>query len=90
MIADAFIVNIGDLMARWSNDRWVSTLHRVVEPEGAPGTGALCRQSIAYFMNPNYDARIETIPTCVGTGEKALHSPVLAGEYLINKFKVSN
>jgi isopenicillin N synthase-like dioxygenase len=90
MIEDAFIVNLGDLMARWSNDRWVSTLHRVVEPEGMPGKSVQCRQSIAYFMNPNYDAMISAIPTCVVASNKVRHSPILAGQYLINKFKVSN
>ena len=77
--SDGFIVNIGDLMAHWTNNRWVSTLHRVVAPNGGPVPR---RQSIAYFMNPNYDAKIQTLPNC-GTGTK----PITAGRYLIEKFR---
>lgn len=89
-IEDAFIINIGDLMARWSNDRWVSTLHRVVDPVGVPGNPTAKRQSMAYFMNPNYDANIEAIPTCVAEGTSPLYPPVRAGQYLVDKFTVSN
>ena len=49
----AFIVNIGDLMARWSNDRWVSTVHRC-SCEGSQKR----RRSIAFFHLPNWDAEI--------------------------------
>ena len=86
-VGDAFVINIGDLLARWTNDRWVSTLHRVVEPEGGKSTAR--RQSIAYFMNPNYDAEIAAINTCVKEGDQPLYDTVLAGKYLMDKFKVS-
>jgi isopenicillin N synthase-like dioxygenase len=85
-VADAFIVNIGDLMARWTNDRWISTLHRVTSPAKSPGDPAPRRQSIAYFMNPNFDARISAIPTCLDSGEKPLYPAIPAGEYLVQKF----
>ena len=88
-VEDAYIINIGDLLAHWTNDRWVSTLHRVVEPEGVKGKSSLKRQSIAYFMNPNYDAMIKAIPTCIDNESPAKYDPVLAGEYLMNKFKSS-
>jgi isopenicillin N synthase-like dioxygenase len=81
-VDEAFIVNIGDLMAHWTNNRWVSTLHRVVAPDGDPVPR---RQSIAYFMNPNYDAEICVIPTCRENG--ATTTPVTAGQYLIDKFR---
>ena len=88
-IEDAFVINIGDLMARWSNNRWVSTLHRVVNPEGVPGSPLAKRQSMAYFMNPNYDASIEAI-TCVEEGASPLYPPVRAGQYLVDKFTASH
>ena len=86
LVADGFIVNIGDLMARWTNDRWVSTLHRVVDPCSSDDSPSPRRQSIAYFMNPNDDAQITAIPTCIGHGETPKYPPVAAGRYLIDKF----
>ena len=76
--ADSFIVNIGDLMMTWTNDRWLSNLHRVANPPAGAGTGRL---SIAFFAHPNHDATIECIETCKRPGEAALHPPVRAGEY---------
>ena len=48
---NTFIINIGDMMARWTNDRWVSTLHRVTTPNKIERTLTEKRQSIAYFQN---------------------------------------
>jgi len=83
MLEDTFVINIGDMLARWTNDRWVSTLHRVVNPENGAGR----RQSIAYFQVPNFDAEIRCIPTCVAEGETEKYSPVEAGPYLMNRFR---
>ncbi|MBM4440389.1 MAG: isopenicillin N synthase family oxygenase [Candidatus Rokubacteria bacterium] len=69
-----FVVNIGDLLMRWTNDRWLSNMHRVVNPP--QGTGA-ARLSVAFFNHPNYDVRIE----CLGSQGPAKHPPVLSGEY---------
>ncbi len=57
---DCFIVNIGDLLALWTNDTWVSTLHRVVNPPANTGAGSR-RQSLVFFHNPNYDAEIVSL-----------------------------
>jgi isopenicillin N synthase-like dioxygenase len=71
-----FVVNIGDLLMRWTNDRWLSNMHRVVNP--LPGDGpARPRLSIAFFNHPNYDALIECLPS----QGPAKHPPVLSGEY---------
>ncbi len=82
----AFIVNIGDLMARWTNDRWISTLHRVVNPS-PDQSGSTRRQSFAFFHQPNWDAEITCIPTCLAEGEKPKYPPVRSGKYLMNKFR---
>jgi isopenicillin N synthase-like dioxygenase len=84
-VPGAFIVNIGDLMARWTNDRWVSTLHRVVNPP-ADETGSTRRQSLAFFHQPNWDAEIVCLPTCLGSSEAPRYQPVLSGPYLMSKF----
>ena len=82
-VPGSYVVNIGDLMSRWTNDRWVSTMHRVTNPP--PGSGpAARRQSIVFFHKPNDDAVIAPIPTCVGP-EGPRYAPVLAGEYMAEK-----
>lgn len=86
IVPDAFIINIGDLMARWTNDRWISTLHRVVNPP-LDQRGSTRRQSIAFFHQPNWDAEISCIPTCIGPGESAKYPPVKSGEHLMRKFR---
>ena len=82
----AFVINIGDLMARWTNDSWVSTLHRVVIPS-PEGGGAERRQSFAFFHQPNWDAEIVALDACLAPGESPKYGSVLSGPYLMSKFK---
>lgn len=78
---DAYVINIGDMLQRWTDGRWRSTPHRVVNPpRAASATGA--RQSLAYFLHPNHDAVIDAIPGCVPPGAAARHPPILAGDYM--------
>ena len=70
-----FVVNIGDLMRRWTNDRWLSNLHRVVNPPAEAASGP--RLSIAFFNHPNHDTLIECLPS----QGPARHPPVRSGEY---------
>ncbi|PZU56276.1 isopenicillin N synthase family oxygenase [Sphingobium terrigena] len=69
IVPGAFIINLGDLMAQWTNDEWVSTMHRVINPPRDQGIGSR-RQSLVFFHQPNYDAVIECIPTCTETAPK--------------------
>jgi isopenicillin N synthase-like dioxygenase len=78
---DCFIINIGDLMALWTNDTWVSTLHRVVNPPTGAGAGSR-RQSLVFFHNPNYDANI----TSLISGEPAKYPPTTSGAHLRKLF----
>jgi len=82
----AFVVNIGDLMARWTNDRWVSTLHRVVNPGPEEGGGER-RQSMALFHQPNWDAEICVLEACLAPGEAPKYAPARSGPYLMSKFR---
>ena len=85
LVDDGFVINIGDLMARWTNDRWVSTLHRVTNP-GSGSSGTVRRQSMAYFHNTNFDAEIECIPTCRAADGVSKYAGVQAGRYLWERF----
>ena len=80
ILPDTFIVNIGDLLARWTNDEWVSTLHRVVNPS-AGAEAASRRQSLVFFQNPNYDAPIESLAT-----GPAKYQPTTSGAHLARLF----
>ena len=79
-VPGSFVVNLGDLMARWANDRWVSTLHRVVIPDGDDQHRD--RVSVPFFFQPSYRARIETIPTTITPDRPAKYGPVLSGEWI--------
>jgi isopenicillin N synthase-like dioxygenase len=83
VVPGAFIVNIGDCLMRWTNDVYVSTPHRVVN------RSARERYSIAFFYDPNPDAMVETIPSCVGKGEVGRYAPILAADYLTMRLDAS-
>jgi isopenicillin N synthase-like dioxygenase len=84
-VEDAYVVNVGDALERWTNDRWRSTVHRVVVPPADAGRDC-SRQSMAFFHNANWDAVIECLPTCVETGAAPRHAPITAGRHLMDKF----
>ena len=75
----AFVCNIGDCLMRWTNDVYVSTPHRVAAPEQE-------RYSIAFFLDPNPDALVQAIPSCVPAGEAPRYATVTAAEYLQQRF----
>jgi isopenicillin N synthase-like dioxygenase len=75
-IPGSYVVNIGDLMARWTNGAFASTYHRVANLSGRS------RYSIPCFVGPNADTLVEALPTCVGPGNPAKYPPVRAGEYV--------
>jgi isopenicillin N synthase-like dioxygenase len=82
---DSFIVNIGELMARWTNGFWRATLHRVVNPP-AERAASSRRLSLVFFHNPNYDAPVEALPGTVPAGEAAKFPPTTSGGHLRAQF----
>lgn len=77
---DLYVCNLGDLFAIWTNDRWVSNPHRVVNPQYRD------RYSIPLFVTPPFHARIECLPTCLADGESPRYEPLTAGPYLLSRF----
>ena len=79
----ALLINVGDLAARWTNERWMSALHRV-KPPIIDGTIAR-RRSAAFFRDENADATITTIPSCSEPGTEPLYPPITVGEHSARK-----
>ena len=71
-----FVVNLGDMIARWTNDRYRSTLHRVINASGRE------RYSVPYFYVGNPDYEVACIRTCLGVGEEARYPAVTVEQHL--------
>jgi isopenicillin N synthase-like dioxygenase len=82
-IAGTYVVNIGDLMALWTNGRWKSTRHRVRVP--AREHWETTRVSIPFFHQPNWTALIECLPSCTGPGMPPQFQAQTSGQYLKQK-----
>ena len=81
VIADAFVCNIGDCLMRWSNDVYVSTPHKVVSPPGKD------RYSVAFFLDPNPDAVVACLPTCISAERPAKYAPITGAEFLRSRLE---
>jgi isopenicillin N synthase-like dioxygenase len=84
-VAGSFVINLGDMLAKWTNDRWVATPHRVVNPPREFATAQ--RISIPYFQHPNFDALIECIPSCTSPDNPPKYRSVLGGNWA--KYRMS-
>jgi isopenicillin N synthase-like dioxygenase len=78
-VEGAYVVNLGELMARWTNDRFVATPHRVLRP---PETEREPRLSVPFFLKPSHDTVIAPIPELLGAGEAPAYAPVTGRTWL--------
>ncbi|XP_024935226.1 2-oxoglutarate-Fe(II) type oxidoreductase hxnY isoform X2 [Ziziphus jujuba] len=81
-INGAFIVNIGDMMERWTNCLFRSTLHRVM-PFGKE------RYSVAFFLDPNEDCVVECIESCCNESSPPRFPPIRSGDYMKERFRLT-
>jgi isopenicillin N synthase-like dioxygenase len=79
-VPGTFVVNVGDMLARWTNDLFPPTLHRVINTSGVD------RQSIPFFYDPNADAPVEVIPTVLGEDERPKYPPTTSLAHLQERF----
>lgn len=82
-IADTLVINIGDLLCRWSNNRYRSNMHRVINKSGKE------RFSIATFYDPDFDAVIDPLELGVPDAEGSHYEPVTAGAYIMGRIRDS-
>jgi isopenicillin N synthase-like dioxygenase len=81
-VEDAVLVNVGDLIARWSNDRWKSTVHRVVSPPAQDAGVVPARYSIPFFATADPDTVIEALPGCSSESNPKKYQSVTAWGYV--------
>lgn len=81
VIPGTFLINLGNIMRRWSNNRFLSTPHGVINESGTD------RYSIAYFHSPNPDVVIECLPSCVSAENPAQYPPALYRDLVLEFYQ---
>ena len=84
-VEGGLVVNLGDFLMRWTNDRWISTRHRVINPP-LDSEANRRRLSVIYFYECNCDALIECLPTCQSEAHPAKYPPITAADYIAEKY----
>lgn len=77
----ALVVNIGDLMQRWTNDEYISTAHRVRASQAE-----VHRYSFPFFVEPDYETTVACVPTCQSADKPAKYEPIYSGDWIQSRF----
>jgi isopenicillin N synthase-like dioxygenase len=78
-IAGTFVLNVGDILSRWSNGRLASTPHRVINLSGAD------RYSQPFFFDPAMECVVSPLAECIAAGADPAYPPVRYGDYLMER-----
>jgi len=80
-LPETYVVNLGDMIARWTNDRYRSTVHRVINTSGRE------RYSVPFFYSGNFAHRVECIPTCLASGEQPKYRPTTVEAHMREMYR---
>ena len=80
-VPGAYVVNLGDMMARWTNGRFRSTVHRVVNASGSE------RYSVPFFLDGQIDHLVECLPSCLAPGESPKYAPTTVEGHLQEMYR---
>ncbi len=83
VIPGTFLINLGNIMRRWSNNRFLSTPHGVLNDSGTD------RYSIAYFHSPNPDRVIECLPSCMSADNPPQYPPAVYRELILEFYRAN-
>ncbi|CAI5724770.1 hypothetical protein KXD40_003436 [Peronospora effusa] len=78
---DAFVMNIGDMAERFTNKKFKSTSHRVVNVSGEE------RYSVPFFFEPNFTCQVECFSSCVSEENPLRYPPTTSGLHVLDKYK---
>ena len=81
-IENTFLINVGDMLERWTNGLYISTIHRVINKSESE------RYSSVFFAAPSYDTCIECLPSCYSKDNPKKYEPISAGDYIVSRYEV--
>jgi len=82
-IPGTFVINIGDLIQKLTNDVYLANLHRVINTSGRE------RYSVPFFIDADYDAVIAPLPSCISQDNPQRYQPVTCGAHKFGRFAAS-
>lgn len=80
-VPGAYVCNIGDMMAQWTNDRFAATQHRVVSSPDRE------RYSIPFFFHPDFDTEVACLPSCQSADNPPRYPPTTTGAHILQRLR---